>query len=284
MLTKMFKFNQTQDHLSAIITGIKQIFYVPFTSFIIILIMTLALFLATTFYILWQNIGPLHEKWNENTEISLYLKKKVGSKEAETLVKKLQLNPLVTKVKLIRPAEGIKTFTESTTLNALLSSFKENPLPNVIIVYPKVKILAKNVALELIKELNSFPEVEVVKADPDWIERGHNWLNLWDNLSWVFIFLLSINMFLVIGSLSYIYAKVFALRNDVTKIILQYQFAWLGLISSLLAMIWTQVILITLQNRGITLPGLTISWGIFMMLISVFLSFVSARVGANHLR
>ncbi|MDR1057785.1 MAG: permease-like cell division protein FtsX [Coxiellaceae bacterium] len=281
-MLKIFKFNQTPDYLSAITTGLKQIFRTPFTSFIIILLMTLALFLVITFYILRQNIGPLTEKWNESTEISLYLKKKVNLQEAKTLLEKLQLHPLVTKAELIPSTEGIKTFTENTILKTLLSNFKENPLPNVITVYPQVKMLTHNITTEFIKELNNISEVDTVKADTEWIECGHKWLDLLSNLSRFFTFLLSLNILLIIGGTSYIYAKIVTLKNNINKIIPQYQCAWLSLISNLLALLLTQIILTILQDHGINLVRLAVSCGVSIFLISIFLSFFSAKIGASN--
>jgi len=204
MSYKIFKSRRKFDYLSDIIVGLKQNFHTPITSVVIVLTMTIALFLASGFYMLWNSRDAINGRWNESAEISLYLKKKVDLKLAASLVEKLRQNPVVAKVELIRPDEGMKAFAESTAFNILLSSFKENPLPNVIIIYPKIKFLSKNVALKFMQELQNQTEIETVKADMNWIERSHNWLNLWDNLSLFFILILSINAFLVVGGIGYI--------------------------------------------------------------------------------
>lgn len=281
MLDKIFKHNQAPDNLSAITLSLKQIIGAPITSFIIILAMTLALFFAITFYNWWQNIEALNDKWNESAEISLYLKKKITLKDAEALTAKLQSKPLVAKVELIRPDAGMKTFVANTMLNTLLSSFKENPLPSVIVVCPKIKLMTKEAMLQFIQELKNYVEVETVHADQDWMERSYHWLSTLDSLSWVFVLLFGINAVLVLSGISYVMAKIFTLKNNTHKIILQYQFVWYGLISGLLALLWSRVVTTILQDHDILLQEVSIGFGVLLVLIGMFLCFISARIGAK---
>src|SRR3972149_2606334 len=79
------------------------------------------------------------------------------------------------------------------TLDSNWNESEEISLPQVIIIQPKIKVLSKNLALEFIKELKSYPEVETVKADVDWIGRSYNLLKLWDKLSLFLLFILIAN-------------------------------------------------------------------------------------------
>ncbi|MBU0744190.1 MAG: permease-like cell division protein FtsX [Gammaproteobacteria bacterium] len=281
MTPKIFKNINSAKGISAIIAGLKQAALTPALSFGITLAMALSLFLATSFYMLWQNINTLNDKWNISAEISLYLKKKINQKDTDDLVARLQSNPVVAKVELIQPDDGMKVFIESTSLNTLLSSFKENPLPNVIIIHPKIKLLSQDMTQEFISKLKELPEIETVKADTEWMNRSYHWVNLANNLSLLFILILTINALLVVIGASYITTRFFTLKDNTHKIILQYQFAWYGLTSSLLALLWVRVISITLQNKEILLQGLPVSYGIFIVLISILLCSASARIGAK---
>ena len=271
------KTENASGYLAAIIAGFKQISHTPLASLFIVLVITFALFLATAFYILWSNVNILSGKWNESAEISLYLKKKVGLKVATDLVEKLQPNSAVAKITMIQPGEGMKGFIESIGFNTLLSSFKENPLPQVIIIQPKIKVLSKNLALEFIKELKSYPEVETVKADVDWIGRGHNLLKLWDKLSLFLLFILIANALIVICGVSYTVSQIFVIRDNAPKITLRYQFAWYGLIGSLFALLLVRLVAMLLQEQHIFLQTLDIGREMLVVLVSVFLSFFSAR-------
>jgi len=277
------KFEQAPKGLSAIVASIKQIIYLPFDSFIIVLVMSCALFLAVASYILWKNIEGLYENWNISTEISVYLKKNVDAKKVEILVGKLKENKVVARIKLIDPGDGMKTFMAATELTALLSSFKNNPLPGVIIINPKIKLLSKDGVLEFIQALKSYVEVDIVKTDLDWLERSHHWINLLDKLVTFFIFILVLNALLILGGVSFAMSRVISDKHEVSKIVLQYQFAWYGLVSSLSVLLLTKIILIVLQDAGILLTGLSSGGAVFVVMISSLLSLISSRIATADL-
>lgn len=278
MSYKIFKINKTSNYLLGIIAGLKQIFQTPVISAIIILVMTLALFLTMTFSLLWHNKDTVQNRWNESAEIALYLKKNVTLETTTNLVTKLQQNPIIARVTLIQPDEGIKAFAERTALNMLLSSFKENPLPTVIIIYPKIKVLSQRVALEFIQTLKNQTAIETVKADMDWLEQSHNWLNLWDTLSLIFILALTINTLLVISGISYLVTNIFITNSNSSKTTLPYQFAWYSLISSTIALLLVKLLAVALQNQNIPTQELPSSFIIFILVGGLLLSFLSSML------
>jgi cell division transport system permease protein len=291
MLNKIFKTNDHNDHLLNITLSLKKMLNTPIISAIIILTTTLALFLAATSYMLWNSRDALHDHWNKSAEISLHLKKNIDATTATALQQKLQQNPVVVTAELIPASDGLKAFAENIELSKLLSSFKDNPLPNVIVIHPKIKVLAKSLILEFIQELKKQPEIETVSVDTDWIERSYSWLNMGDSLLLLLIFALSINAFLIIGGISYITAHLlalknntahfFTLKNNTAEEIIPYQFAWYSLISGLLSLILVRLITTMLHNQDILIQGLNVGPSIFLMLVSPLLSFVSAKIAID---
>jgi len=281
MTYKISKFEQTPKGLSAIVEGIRRIFYAPIESFIIILVMGIALFLAITSYLLWKNKEAFYDNWNISAEISVYLKEKIDAQKVDLLVEELKTNGVIAKLELIRSDDGMKAFMENTSLTALLSSFKENPLPNVIIIHPKIKALSRSRALKFIGLLKDYAEVDVVKADLNWIERSHSWLNLLDTLLLFFVVILILNALLIFCGGSFAMSKVFVDKWHASKIILQYQFAWYGLISSLLVLLLSKIILIVFQDHDIFLCGLKAPLIIFILVVGSLLSLVSSRLASR---
>jgi cell division protein FtsX len=275
----MFKFHQKPDYLFGVIISLKQIFRTPI-SLLIIFIMTLTLYLVMISHVLWHNNELLGDKWNESAEIALYLKKN-NLEEAQTLVARLQAHSLVAKAELIQADYGIKVFTDNVILKNLVDSFKENPLPNVITIYPKIKMLTKNITGEFIEELNNISEVKMVKTDLKWLGYSHNLLTSLSRLSLFFTIILSIYALLIISSISYGYAKITTFKYT-DRIILQYQCVWFCLISNLLALVFNQILLIELQNHGVRLEKLAITSMFLIFLSSILLSFFSAKIGANN--
>lgn len=267
--------------LAALLSGLKQLLDTPITSLLLILTFTLSLFLAMTFYILDKNVEELSEQWNESTMISLYLKKNTTHQAAQILLEQLQSNPNVAKIKLITPDEGMKNFTANSSLNLLLSNFKNNPLPNVIVIHPKIAMLSKERLLELTQELKNHHEVELIKADDSWIEQSYNLVNLWHNSSSVFVLALILNTLLVIGGISYTATKAFQVISNDSKL-LPYQFAWCGLISNLLALIVVKLTMISMQNWGVFLSGFHYSQGVLIIFMSICLSFISSKIAVRR--
>lgn len=282
MSHKIYNHNNQEnlsDHQFAVITGLKQIFLMPIISFVFILIMTFAIAAATTFYILLQNATALSDKWNESAEISLYLKKNTSFKEATDLITKIRSNSLASNATLITPTEGMKYFVENTTLSSILTNFKENPLPNVIIIHPKVKLFAENTTASFIQTLKNYPEVDSVKADSNWINRSHDLLILWDNLSIIFILALGLNALFVIGGGSYAVTRIFTTKKPpISKTILQYKCGWLGFISGIFALLLVRLIEISMQNHGVILPGIAANQGILIILSSTFVGMITSII------
>ena len=279
------KFFKIDDNLLNIISGLKQITYTPIMRATIVLSMAFALFFSAIFSMLWNSRDTIHDRWNESAEISLHLKKNVASKIATDLLQKLQKSPIVTKAELISPDEGMKAFAENTALGTLFSSLKENPLPQVIIIHPKLKVLSKNLTATFIQELKKVTEIETVVADTNWIERSYNWLNLWESLSLILLFTLTINALLIISGISYIAARNLSLNSSSTKEALLCQFAWYGLIGSVLSLILTRSITAMLCDQDIFVQGLNIGFSILIVIGCSLLSFISAKIAAcssNH--
>lgn len=271
------------ERLTAIVVGFKQIFYAPISSFFLILIAAFALFLATTCYVFWENRSVLHDKWGVSAEISLYLKKNVKAQEATALLAKLQPNPAISRAILVQSDDGMKSLIVATELNQLLASFRVNPLPHVIIIYPKIKLLSPAIRSNFIDELQKYPEVEMVQADVDWLQQGYNFIKFSDHLFVIFVVALIINWLLVLGGMNYFMAKFFIAKSNRQQIIAPYQCAWCGLFSGLLAMLAVRLFFNLMVNQGqnILLFGPKVGCEIVVILLSVFLSFFIAKVAAK---
>ncbi len=278
MLFNIFRSPKKTDHLLNLTLGLKQILFTPIASASIALIFTFALFLIAAFSLLQSNKNAIHDHWNASAQISLHLKKNIQQETAAALLQKLQKNPVITKVELIQPNDGIKTFAENTELKALLSNLKNNPLPTVIIIQPQLKVLTKNLAVEFIEELKKQPEVVTVSADIEWLAHSYNWLNLWDGLATIFLFILAINMFMVVGGISYFAAWAFSTKQHIAKNILPYQFAWYGLFGGLLSLILVRTIIVTLLHQEILTQGLSASFGLLIILSGPLLGFIVTKI------
>lgn len=244
------------QRLPAIISGFNQIWLRPFTNLLIIFVITFALFLPASFYVVWKNVKALNNDLNQSAEISLYLKKNVDKKMATNLAEQLKLNMAIMGLKLISPDEGMKEFANHAGFGEFLAGFKENPLPYVIVIYPKLNELTKDQIDALIAALKTLPEVETTKTNMDWIAQSYHLLSFGKSLALILAWLLSIGALILVCSVSYITPQVITNKNDITKRVLQYQCFWHSLLGGLLAIALINFILMQLHNLGFVFQGL----------------------------
>jgi cell division transport system permease protein len=253
----------------------------PMANFFIIFVMTFALFFSAGFYVLWKNANSLNNLWNQSTEISLYLKKNVSAKTAADLTKKLESDDSIAAVKLIAPADGIKNFAIAAGFDEILLGFKENPLPYLIIIYPKINQLTADQIFSLIDNFKKIPEVETTKANIDWIKKVKHLLKLWKNL-FIILFLLNLSALIVVCCTAYVTPQII-MNSDSSRRTLQYQGFWQVLISSLLAISLTNLTLIIFQHSGFILLGLDLIDAIAFILLSILLSTTSAQFALKNI-
>lgn len=256
-------------NIQAIIKSFNQIIQAPAANFFIVFVMTFALFFSAEFYILLKNANSLNNLWNRSAEISLYLKKNVSAKTANEIIKKLESNDNIAETKLISPNDGIKNFAIASGFDEILLGFKENPLPYLIIIYPKLNKLSKDQIFSLIDNFKKIPEIETIKANIDWIKSIKQILKLWKSLL-IILFLLNISALVVVCCTAYVTPRII-MNTDRSRRILQYQCFWQVLISSLLAISLANLTVIIFHHSGFVLLGLDTVDATAFILLSILL-------------
>lgn len=268
-------------HLPAIIEGFNQILFAPFKNFFIILLLTFMLFLPIGFYILVKNIDSLSSKWNQSSEIALYLKQNVNIGMAQDLAVQLKAdNTAIMEAKVISAQEGIKDFARISGFGEILTGFKVNPLPQVIIIYPRLSQVSEAKINLLIKELQVLNEVEELKVDTVWIKQSYKLLALWHKLVKILTIMFGIIALVAISFMAYITPRI----SSTNKRILSYQCFWQGLISVLLAIASTKIILIQLNDLGFAWQGLNQNNSIMFILAVMMVNIISLRFSVSYLR
>lgn len=262
------------------IEGFNQILFAPFKNFFIILILTFALFLPAGFYILVQNIDSLSGKWNQSSEIALYLKQSVNINAAQDLVAQLKADhTTIMEAKVISAEEGIQDFAKISGFGEILTGFKVNPLPQVIIIYPRLSQTSQAEVESLIKNLHSLSEVEELKVDTTWIEHSYKLLALWYKLAKILAVIFGVCALVIIGFMAYATPRV----SSANKRVLSYQCFWQGLVSVLLAIATTKVILMQLNDLGFDWQGLSHNDSALFILAVMVVNIISLRFSVGYL-
>lgn len=271
------------DHIQAITSGFFQLSRVPIVSFFNIIILAFALFLPTSFYVLWKNIGPFNNNWNKSITIALYLKKNIDQKAASRLLEKLNTNEAIAKVELITPEKGMENLIKHKEFEKILIEFKENPLPNTIIVYPNLSKLQENQVAMFVTNLKNLSAVETIKTNTEWIERWQCLMRLGKQLLIFFALSISLGSILIFCYTTYTIPKLIVNKTHTSKLILQCQCFWYGLISGLIALLLTNFVLLLLQNPYFVLHGLGVAGGIMLVLASVLLHIVISNLTIKNI-
>lgn len=270
--------NEQPKHVLAVIEGFNQLLRRPINSLILVFVFAAVLFLPTSFYILWNEIDAVNDRLNQSAAISLYLKKKVNSAAIASLTAQLRQNFAVAKMEMISPEEGMKKFIEQIDLGGILTGLKENPLPHLIIVYPRLNELTQEQILTFIDTLKKLPEVEIVKTDKKWIELSKNLLDMWQQMIKILLLLFSIGAVIIICYVAYITTIIIVEKGSVSTRVLQYQYIWYGLIGGLVALALVNFLLMLLNNSCFALQELGAKKGMVFVLFNILLSVIGSKI------
>lgn len=261
------------------IEGFNQILFKPFKNFFIILILTFALFLPAGLYILVQNIDSLSSKWNQSSEIVLYLKQNVNINMAQDLAAQLKAdNTAIMEAKVISAEEGIKDFAQISGFGEILTGFKVNPLPQVIVIYPRLSQVSEARVESLIADLRALSEVEELKVDIAWIKHSYKLLAFWYNLAKILAIIFGTLAVIIIGFMTYVTPRIYS----ASKRVLSYQCFWQGLMSVLLAIAATKIILMQLNDLGFDWQGLSHNDSMMFILTVMTINIISLRFSVSY--
>lgn len=275
----MSNYAHNTRHLPAMIEGFNQILFAPFKNFFIILILTFTLLLPAGLYILVQNLDSLSGKWNQSSEIALYLKQNIDVGMAQDLAMQLKAdNTAIMEAKVISAEEGIKDFAQISGFGEILTGFKVNPLPQVIIIYPRLSQVSEARVEALIKDLQALSEVEELKVDIAWIKHSYKVLAFWYKLTKILAIMFSATALVTIGFMAYVTPRI----SSASKRVLSYQCFWQGLMSVLLAIAATKVILMQLNDLGFDWQGLSHNDSVMFILMVMIVNIISLRFSVSY--
>ncbi|MDH5471383.1 MAG: permease-like cell division protein FtsX [Gammaproteobacteria bacterium] len=239
-------------------------------------VIAIALALPSGLYVFLTNISHVSVGWDNSAQISLFLKSDVTEKQAQQLVKKLNLYEDIKTVKLIHKDDALEEFQRISGFGEALESLGKNPLPHVIAAQPKIDPQRADKIQHLLKELRNLKEVDIAQLDLQWVKRLYSMLEIAHRGIWVISVLLALAVLLVVGNTIRLDIQNRRAEIEVTKLIgatnafirrpFLYSGLWYGLSGGVLAWILTSISiglmensveqLASLYNSGFQLQGL----------------------------
>lgn len=232
-------------HAHSLFSSLGRLLDSPFTTFLTVGVLAIAITLAASFYVLVVNVQQLTGKIEFSNQISLFLKDHVTESSAKALVDKLRKDSRVHDVELITKAQAFEEFKTYSGFGTAINSLKNNPLPIVLEVNPGDALTDRKQLEDLMSSLRQLPEVDLAQMDRQWLDRLRAIAELSKNGLWIISLVLAAAVLFITGNTirlelqnrrdEVVVAKLVGATHAFIKRPFLYCGFWIGLISGILA-------------------------------------------------
>ncbi|MFI3187913.1 MAG: permease-like cell division protein FtsX [Methylococcaceae bacterium] len=158
-------------HAHALFSSLGRLVASRFTSAMTIVVLAIAISLASGFYILVANLQQLVGNLEASNQISLFLKDEISEGRARSFADTLRRNPEIQEVKVITKEQALAEFQVYSGFGDAVKSLEKNPLPIVIQVLPKNSFENEQVLETLLDNFGREAEVDFAQMDLQWVKR-----------------------------------------------------------------------------------------------------------------
>lgn len=246
--------------------GVKEIFDNPFSNFMTVLVIAIALALPAGLQIILDTGETLSQSWDGASRISLYLKMDLNDSQTNQLADKIRQNPAVEKVDIILPAQALANFSASSGFADAIAELDSNPLPPTLIIQPSANHTSPTASEKLLSEFEKILQVERAQLDLDWVRKLHALLKLAEKAASALGLALGLAVLLIIGNTIRLSVQNRREEIEVVKLVgatdafirrpFLYTGFWYGLFAGLLCWIILEISLIWIQDPVADLAGL----------------------------
>lgn len=275
-----------------------------FSIFLTILVIAVSLTIPTVSYLLWKNVSQAAEKFYPEPELTLYLHKNLAEHDINVVVERIRQHEMdkIESLNYISRQQSLEEFRTWSGFDKALDILDDNPLPAVVILKPKKAFISPENMLTLRDGLQKIKGVQEVRLDNGWMEKLTSLSQLIARVGVTCTVLMLLAVFLVIGN---------SVRSDVsnnrasinimkllgaTDYFVSRPFLYTGMLygffGSLLAILFS---LLTISYfTGVVryvsdmftvkfeLHGFALSEVVFIIVLSVFLGWLSAKIATNR--
>ncbi|MFK5247137.1 permease-like cell division protein FtsX [Glaesserella parasuis] len=275
-----------------------------FGTFLTVLVIAVSLTIPTVSYLLWKNTSQAATEFYPEPELTVYLHKNLAEHDINAVVERIRQfdTDKVDTLNYISRQQSLDEFRTWSGFGEALDILDDNPLPAVVVLKPKKIFTSPENMLELRNGLQNIKGVQEVRLDNGWLEKLTAITQLIACVAVTCTVLMLIAVFLVISN---------SVRSDVsnskasidvmqllgaTDHFISRPFLYIGMIygllGSLLAMLFSLMTIsyFTGVVRYVSdmftvkfeLYGFDVSEVIFIMALSIFLGWLSAKIATNR--
>ncbi|QBR83310.1 FtsX-like permease family protein [Legionella israelensis] len=289
-------------HCKAASHSLSQLCQKPFSTFMTVFIIAVAITLPTLFGVFIDNMGRLTQSWQRNGNISLYLKTTLSEAEQQAVLTRVQNMPGVGQATLKSADKGLQELSRQEGMQDIIHYLPANPLPAVVEVVPALAVHSPAQIEKLYLQLKVEPGVELAKLDLQWINRLYALLDLVADVANAFILMLSLAVILIIGNtlrLSLYHQReeiqVLKLIGATDPFILRpflYAGIWYGLGGAVIAVLLVNIFILSLgmavnafigtYQMSYPFYGMSIRQILFVVIFASILGWFGARLSVKR--
>ena len=187
-------------HRWALLGTAAQFRRMPYTTALTCIALGIALAFPAVLFVLLQNVQQVTARWDGAAQISLYLKTSTSEAQALKLADQLRTHADIGKVEYISKERALEDFQRYSGLGDALAFLGENPLPAVVVVYPKDGRVKPDAMQRLVEKLKVNPAVEIAQWDMQWLQRLHGLIAVGQRAILVVGMLLLVAALVVVGN------------------------------------------------------------------------------------
>jgi len=187
-------------HIQALLGSLGRLARNPFSTALTVLVIALALALPTALRLLVLNAQAATGGFSSAIELSVYLKTDVPLTKAQQLERNARARSDVARVELIPADKAMEEFRKYSGFGVALEALKDNPLPHVLHVEPRVDAQTTTSVESLRHYFTAWPEVDLVQVDTEWVMRFNAIIDVLRHLLVIAAVLLGAGVLAVIGN------------------------------------------------------------------------------------
>lgn len=184
----------------AISFSLRRLWYNPISTWITLAAIAIALSLPTALHLMVKNMQTLTNDNQQIPTISVFLKQHISAKQAKDRGELVSELSEVVSVLFVSKENALDKFKRLSGFAETLETLEENPLPHALVVTPNLRIVNDAKMKNLIRKLKSYPEVEAVQSDNEWMQRLHAIMHIAERVILVVSVLLALTVLLVVGN------------------------------------------------------------------------------------
>jgi len=158
-------------HAHALFSSLGRLVASRFSSAMTIVVLAIAISLASGFYILVANLQQLAGNLEASNQISLFIKDEISDARLNKFAESIKRNPDIQTVKLITKEQALAEFQAYSGFGDAVKALEKNPLPVVIQVLPRNSLENEQALAGLLDDFERSAEVDFAQMDMQWVKR-----------------------------------------------------------------------------------------------------------------